>query len=105
MSSRTSLTVSIRSALALSATAGLLASGAVHAQTSPAGEAQAAERTERIQVTGSRIARPGEISPTPLTVITGDGLIDAGVVNVADLLHQMPSTLVGLSPETTNSSV
>lgn len=105
MSSRTSLTASVRSALALSATAGFLVSGAAHAQASPAGEAQAAERTERIQVTGSRIARPGEISPTPLTVISGDGLIDAGVVNVADLLHQMPSTLVGLSPETTNNSI
>lgn len=104
MSSRTSLTAAIRSALALGASAGLLVTGAVQAQTNPT-EPQAEDRTERIQVTGSRISRPGDISPTPLTVITGDGLVDAGVVNVADLLHQMPNTLVGLSPETTNNSV
>ena len=104
MSSRTSLTVAIRSALAFGASAGLLVTGAVQAQTNPA-ETQVEDRTERIQVTGSRISRPGDISPTPLTVITGDGLVDAGVVNVADLLHQMPNTLVGLSPETTNNSV
>lgn len=63
------------------------------------------ERTERITVTGSRIGRIGEISPTPVTVITGEGLVDAGVVNVADLLHKMPNTLVGLSPETTNNTI
>lgn len=63
------------------------------------------DRTERITVTGSRIGRIGEISPTPVTVITGEGLVDAGVVNVADLLHKMPNTLVGLSPETSNNTV
>lgn len=60
---------------------------------------------ERIEVTGSKIKRIGELAPTPVTVISGDGLIDAGVVNVADLLHKMPNTLVGLSPETTNNTV
>ncbi|WP_447073110.1 TonB-dependent receptor domain-containing protein [Shewanella indica] len=63
------------------------------------------EPIERIEVTGSKIKRIGELAPTPVTVITGDGLIDAGVTNVADLLHKMPNTLVGLSPETTNNSV
>ncbi|MEI8603124.1 Plug domain-containing protein [Shewanella sp. PP-Sp27a-2] len=70
--------------------------------------AQAEEQTEtfeRIEVTGSKIKRIGELTPTPVTVISGDGLIDAGVVNVADLLHKMPNTLVGLSPETTNNTV
>lgn len=64
-----------------------------------------AERVERIEVTGSKIKRIGELAPTPITVITGEGLVDAGVVNVADLLHKMPNTLVGLSPETTNNSI
>ncbi|GAB1085288.1 TonB-dependent receptor plug domain-containing protein [Shewanella algae] len=63
------------------------------------------ETFERIEVTGSKIKRIGEIAPTPVTVITGDGLIEAGVTNVADLLHKMPNTLVGLSPETTNNTV
>jgi outer membrane receptor protein involved in Fe transport len=63
------------------------------------------EDVERVTVTGSRIARMGDIAPTPVTVISGDGLVDAGVNNVADLLHEMPSTLVGLSPETTNNTI
>ncbi|MBT41620.1 MAG: TonB-dependent receptor [Idiomarina sp.] len=63
------------------------------------------EEVERVTVTGSRIARIGDIAPTPVTVISGDGLVDAGVNNVADLLHELPSTLVGLSPETTNNTI
>lgn len=62
-------------------------------------------RVERIEVTGSRIKRIGELAPTPITVITGDSLVSAGVVNVGDLLHKMPNTLVGLSPETSNNTV
>lgn len=62
-------------------------------------------RVERIEVTGSRIKRIGELAPTPITVITGDSLVSAGVVNVGDLMHKMPNTLVGLSPETSNSTV
>ncbi|GAB2934412.1 TonB-dependent receptor domain-containing protein [Rheinheimera gaetbuli] len=63
------------------------------------------EKVERIEVTGSKIKRIGEMAPTPVTVITGDGLVDAGVVNVADLLHKLPNTLVGISPETSNSTI
>lgn len=73
--------------------------------TATAAELEEVQRVERIEVTGSRIKRIGEMAPTPVTVITGDNLVSAGVVNVADLLHKMPNTLVGLSPETTNNSV
>ncbi|MFB2653791.1 TonB-dependent receptor domain-containing protein [Shewanella seohaensis] len=82
------------------AAASLTASNFVYAQAE-----EQAETIERIEVTGSKIKRIGELAPTPVTVITGDGLVDAGVVNVADLLHKMPNTLVGLSPETTNNTV
>ncbi|GHG58933.1 TonB-dependent receptor [Alishewanella longhuensis] len=70
-----------------------------------ANESTEARNVERIEVTGSRIKRIGELSPSPVTVITGDSLVEAGVVNVADLLHKMPSTLVGLSPETSNNFI
>jgi len=75
-----------------------------------AGHAQAQQteetgKVERIEVTGSKIKRIGEIAPTPVTVITGDGLVDAGVVNVGDLLHKLPSTAVGSAPETTNNTI
>ncbi|WP_338589519.1 TonB-dependent receptor [Shewanella khirikhana] len=71
----------------------------------PAVAAEEQQPVERIEVTGSKIKRIGELAPTPVTVITGDGLVEAGVVNVADLLHKMPNTLVGLSPETTNNTI
>lgn len=70
-----------------------------------AAENEEVEKVERIEVTGSKIKRIGELAPTPVTVITGDGLVDAGVVNVADLLHKMPNTLVGISPETSNNTI
>ncbi|WP_234399118.1 TonB-dependent receptor domain-containing protein [Pseudoalteromonas sp. T1lg75] len=70
-----------------------------------AAEDASEEQVERIQVTGSKIKRIGELSPTPVTVITGDTLTDAGITNVADLLSEMPSATVGLSPETTNNFI
>jgi outer membrane receptor for ferrienterochelin and colicin len=78
---------------------------ALFANSVSAQETTAEDKVERIEVTGSKIKRIGELSPTPVTVITGEGLVDAGVVNVADLLHKMPNTLVGLSPETTNNTI
>ncbi|MDX3772644.1 TonB-dependent receptor [Chromatiaceae bacterium AAb-1] len=81
------------------------ASTAVFAASASAQEASEGAKVERIEVTGSRIKRIGELAPTPVTVITGDALVDAGVTNVADLLHKMPSASVGSSPETTNNTI
>jgi len=94
------LNQAVRLALALGVTSTALIANSVSAQ-----ETTAEDKVERIEVTGSKIKRIGELSPTPVTVISGDGLVDAGVVNVADLLHKMPNTLVGLSPETTNNTI
>lgn len=90
----------VRLAIALGAVSTAALSGIAHAA-----EENELQTVERIEVTGSRIKRIGEMSPTPVTVITGDGLVDAGVVNVADLLHKMPNTLVGISPETSNNTI
>ncbi|WP_440053678.1 TonB-dependent receptor domain-containing protein [Pseudoalteromonas sp. T1lg65] len=81
------------------------AASTAFASMSVAAEEQEKEEVERIQVTGSKIKRIGELSPTPVTVITGDTLTDAGITNVANLLEELPSATVGLSPETTNNSV
>lgn len=73
-----------------------------------AGHAQAQEadtKIERIEVTGSKIKRIGELSPTPVTVITGDSIVDAGITNIGELLNDMPNSVTGLSPETTNSTI
>jgi len=62
-----------------------------------AAENGGAEEVERIQVTGSRIKRFEEVSPTPVTVFSGTDLINAGITNVADLLEQTPSADIGTS--------
>ena len=85
MHSNNKLNQAVRLALALGVTTTALIANSVSAQ-----ETTAEDKVERIEVTGSKIKRIGELSPTPVTVITGDGLVDAGVVNVADLLHKMP---------------
>lgn len=89
-------------AVAIQVALGLALAGHTQAQQV---ETADKEKVERIEVTGSKIKRIGELAPTPVTVITGDGLVDAGVVNVGDLLHKLPSTLVGNAPETTNNSI
>ncbi|WP_228610936.1 TonB-dependent receptor [Alkalimonas sp.] len=92
-------------AVRLAMTVGALTAAAVPGFVVADVNEQEATTIERIEVTGSRIRRIGEIAPTPVTVITGEGLVDAGVTNVADLLHRMPNTLIGLSPETTNNTI
>jgi outer membrane receptor protein involved in Fe transport len=82
--------------------------GAATAVAFPAAAQQSAEEkagVERIAVTGSKIKRIGELSPTPVTVISGDTMVDAGITNVGELLSELPSAVAGLSPETTNGSV
>jgi iron complex outermembrane receptor protein len=95
--SRISKGVSI--ALAFSAISGI--STSVYAA-----DANAEEGTfERIQVTGSRIKRIGAMAPTPITVISGADIQRAGITNVGELLNKLPSSTVGLSPETTNNTI
>lgn len=103
MHTNNKITQSVRLALLFGAASAAALSSSAFAQVAAASEE--ADSVERIEITGSRIKRIGELAPTPVTVITGDGLVDAGVVNVADLLHKMPNTLVGLSPETTNNTI
>jgi iron complex outermembrane receptor protein len=68
-------------------------------------EANTEEVVERIQITGSKIRRIGELSPTPITVISGESFVNAGITNVADLLSQLPAASVGISPETSTSNI
>lgn len=63
------------------------------------------EKVERIQVTGSKIKRIGLTSPTPVTVISGVQLEQAGITNVNDLLRELPAGEVGSSPETTTNTI
>ena len=86
-----------------------LAIGAASMASVPAFAEQASElevkETERIEISGSRIKRIGEVAPTPVTVITGVDLVNAGITNVADLLQKLPSSDVGSSTTNTTNTI
>jgi len=63
------------------------------------------DQVERIEVTGSKIKRVGVTSPTPITVITGADLIQAGVTNINDLLSELPAGEAGLNPDSSNGYI
>ncbi|WP_339143196.1 TonB-dependent receptor domain-containing protein [Pseudoalteromonas galatheae] len=46
---------------------------------------------ETIEVTGSRILREGAIAPSPVSVISGEELINTGALNIGEALNKMPS--------------
>lgn len=46
---------------------------------------------ERIQVTGSRILREGAVAPSPVTVISGQELVETGAMNIGEVLNVLPS--------------
>ena len=58
---------------------------------SMAAEDQGAKSIDRIEVTGSRILREGAIAPAPVTVISGDDLVNTGAVNIGEALNKLPA--------------
>ncbi|GIU43353.1 TonB-dependent receptor [Shewanella sairae] len=99
MTSISSLSNAVRVALIATSSAALMTSAVAYA------EEQSGDGIERIEVTGSKIKRIGELSPTPVTVITGAEMMDMGITNVADILNKLPSSTVGISPETSNNTI
>lgn len=70
-------------------------------QAEGSGNAGGAAAASDIIVTGSRIARTGFGTPTPVTVVGGAQLAQTNVTNVADALNQLPSFRSTWSPATT----
>lgn len=95
MSQKSYLALSIRRAMWAGVGAGLLAApGLAAAQEAQSASEQAIEddeQVERLQVTGSRILREGAIAPNPVTVISGDELIDTGAMNIGEVLSRLPA--------------
>ena len=88
----------VSKAVRLAIAFGAASTAAFSANTFAAEETEAEEeKVERIQVTGSRIKRFSEVSPTPVTVFSGADLSDAGITNVGDLLDSTPSADIGTS--------
>jgi iron complex outermembrane recepter protein len=63
-----------------------------------------AQEAQRIEVTGSRIVRPGLTSNTPITSITAESLSNLGQENIADLATQLPSFAPSFGSSRTQST-
>ena len=83
------------------ATAAVMLPGVALAQSEPqsgdastvgaaTGEQEADQSGEAIVVTGSRIRRPNDDSPTPITTFDSQQIFSTGRVAVGDALNQLP---------------
>jgi iron complex outermembrane receptor protein len=70
----------------------------------PAGEERANASLEEITVTGTRIRRDDFSTPTPTTVVDSQYMENLGIVNVADLVTQIPSNVSNFQPQNTGGS-
>lgn len=81
----------VRLALAFGASSAFLFAGSLAAQQQTNSDNAEAEKVERIEVTGSRILRQGAIAPSPVTVISGEDLINTGAMNIGEVLNKLPA--------------
>jgi len=91
---------------ALAAAVGMLcgAGRTANAQQQEAAQPAAAGGPEEITVTGTRIRRDGYTAPTPTTVVDNSFMESLGIVNVADMVTQIPSNVSNFQPENTGGS-
>jgi iron complex outermembrane receptor protein len=89
--------------LSAATTAAALSGGSFIA-TAQEPPAPAADGLEEITVTGTRIRRDGYNAPTPTTVVDNQFMENLGLVNVADLVTQIPSNISNFQPENTGGS-
>lgn len=100
MSRRSYLSTSIRRTLAVSIGLGMLSTSTAFAQEEAVEEQGLQERTERIQVTGSRIARPELSQAAPVVSIGREELANFGTPDLGQILAELPAigataTLIG----------
>jgi len=71
----------------------------------PAQAQTAAEATDEIVVTGSRIVRDGYQAPTPTTVLTSEQFQQQAAPNVIDYLTTLPSFAGNYTPQTSTQNI
>ena len=52
---------------------------------------------DKITVTGSRIARTGFVTPSPVTAISAEEIRTSGALNIGDLMNKMPQLVPSYS--------
>lgn len=60
------------------------------------------ETTDTVVVTGSRIRRTSADSPSPLTIVDADAIRATGLVEIADVINQLPSLAITQTNQTSN---
>jgi len=80
-----------------------IASGAMLGSMAPSALAQDQESIGEIVVTGSRIARPDLETASPVSVITHDTIVAAGITDIGNLVQRMPSMSGSPIGTTTNN--
>jgi iron complex outermembrane receptor protein len=91
MNMKTSERAALASALGL----GLCGAVGQAAEEAPAAEV---EVLEEVQITGTRILRQDYISPNPVQTIDAEQMERLGIVNIADVLTQIPSNVSSFQP-------
>lgn len=71
-------------------------------QISAQEKAEQKETIERVTITGSRIARISDISPTPITVLDAKTILDTGAINISDVLRELPALLSSTTNQTSS---
>ena len=98
------------------ATAAVMLPGVALAQSEPqsgdastvgaaTGEQEADQSGEAIVVTGSRIRRPNDDSPTPITTFDSQQIFSTGRVAVGDALNQLPQFRSSLGSQNSTSGL
>jgi len=79
-----------RNALTTALMAGLIAASAAPAFAQEASGTTTTD-LDRVSVTGSRIARTGFVTPSPVTAITAEEIRATGATNIGDLMARLPA--------------
>jgi iron complex outermembrane receptor protein len=88
----------------LAISAGLTAARAQDDATSATeSKAAASAGVQEVQITGTRIQRSGFTTPTPVTVVGRETMDSLGIVNIGDMIGQLPMNNAQVSP--TNNSI
>ena len=66
---------------------------------------QADEDTNTVVVTGSRIRRPNDDSPIPITTVTPQDILSQGRISVGDALNQLPQLRTTLGSQNSTSGL
>ncbi|HSX54449.1 MAG TPA: TonB-dependent receptor, partial [Sphingomonas sp.] len=94
-------------------TASALASAAfafphvANAQDTTAAEetAESGANEDSVVITGSRIRRPNDTSPVPITVVSGEEIFQTGRVSVGDVLNDLPQLRSSLGSQNSTSGL